>query len=112
MCNSRRWRDGKKRKAGKEKRKRRNAIPAIFRLAADENGVFLKLQRSRSGALCGFIAQRPCGLPGWAVSSAKCNELMMLLKEVERLWHKQFGRAFPVEALARPGVPSRQRRLS
>ena len=29
---------------------------------------------------------------------------MMMLKEVEVLWHKQFGRALPVKALARPGV--------
>ena len=28
----------------------------------------------------------------------------MMLKEVEGLWHKQFGRALPAEALARPGV--------
>ena len=40
------------------------------------------------------------GAKGRAVSSAKCNKLMMMRKEVERLWHKQFGRALPVEALA------------
>lgn len=28
----------------------------------------------------------------------------MMLKEVKRFWHKQFGRALPVEALARTGV--------
>ena len=28
----------------------------------------------------------------------------MMLKEVERLWHKQFGRTLPLEALARSGV--------
>ena len=36
-----------------------------------------------------------------AVSSSKCNELMMMLEEVEGLRHGQFGGALPVEALAR-----------
>ena len=40
----------------------------------------------------------------WAVSSPKCNKSMMILKEVERLWHKQFGGAPKVEALARSGI--------
>ena len=39
-----------------------------------------------------------------AVSSPKCNKLMMMLKEVEGLWHKQFSGASEVEALARSGV--------
>jgi hypothetical protein len=30
--------------------------------------------------------------------------LMMMLKEVEGLRHKEFGRTLPAEALARPGV--------
>jgi len=30
-----------------------------------------------------------------AVSSPKYNELTVILKEVEGLWHKQFGRALP-----------------
>jgi len=49
--------------------------------------------------LCAGL-QRPdgCVIFHRAVSSSKCNELVMMLKEVERLGHKQFGRAFPVEA--------------
>lgn len=35
---------------------------------------------------------------------SEVNELMMILKEVEGLRHKQFGRALPVEPFARPGV--------
>ena len=38
-----------------------------------------------------------------AVSKPRRNELMML-KEVEGLWHKQFGRSLPVKVLARPSV--------
>ncbi len=43
-------------------------------------------------------------LNSWAVSSPKRNKLMMMLKEVKSVWHKQFGRAPEVEALARPGI--------
>ena len=39
----------------------------------------------------------------WAVSSSKCNELMML-KKVKQVRHKQFCRALPAEALVRTRV--------
>jgi len=39
-----------------------------------------------------------------AVSSPKCNELMIVFKEVERFWHRQFSGAWKVEALARPSI--------
>ena len=39
----------------------------------------------------------------WAVSSSKCNEMMMMLKKVKGVRHKQFCRALPSEALTRTG---------
>ena len=39
-----------------------------------------------------------------AVSSSKCNELMMMLKKVEGVRHKQFCRALPSGALTRMGI--------
>ena len=39
-----------------------------------------------------------------AVSSPKCNKLMMMLKEVEGFWDKQFGRTVKGEALSRSGI--------
>src|SRR5258707_1496730 len=39
-----------------------------------------------------------------AVSRPKCNELMMMLKEVEGRWHEEFGGTLPAEALAGSGV--------
>jgi hypothetical protein len=41
---------------------------------------------------------------GLAVSRSKCNKLMMMLKEVERLWHKEFGWASKVEAFTWSGI--------
>ena len=45
------------------------------------------------------------GLTG-AVSSSKCNELMMMLKKVKGVRHKQFCRALPSEALTRAVIRS------
>ncbi len=39
-----------------------------------------------------------------AVSSPKCNELMIVLIEVERVRHEHFGGAEPVEGFARAGI--------
>src|SRR5258706_15433909 len=39
-----------------------------------------------------------------AVSRPKCNELMMMLKELEGRWHEEFGGTLPAEALAGAGV--------
>ena len=39
-----------------------------------------------------------------AVSSSKCDSLIMVLKKVKGVRHKQFGRALPSEALMRTGI--------
>ena len=41
---------------------------------------------------------------GWAVSSPKCNKLMVMLKKVKVVRHEQFGGAPEVEAFAWPGI--------
>ena len=39
-----------------------------------------------------------------AVSSWRCNELMMMLKKVKGVRHSQFSRTLPSAALTRSGI--------
>lgn len=63
----------------------------------------------RSASCCAGIEPVGNDTNGWAVSSPKRNELMMMLKKVEGLRHEQFGRAPTAEVLRAPLIRSSSR---